>query len=173
MPLSIAEARLGAGRIANADPRQGYVSSVLPARRIDSRTLRPGNHRIACDDMEVEDGVWKARGCFHREPRRHRWRIAVPVPQEDHHAFPKSEASVAHESQGGVPPCDCKRFSLFPSILTRYADATVSRPVRLGHVAPRALCRPTTAADCACARSEHRSRNGLPAHGCRLQSGST
>ena len=102
---------------------------MLPARRIESRGPRPGNHRIARDDMQVEGGAWEARWCFRGETHRRRWLMPSPVPEEDHPAFPKSVASVAHESPGGVRPLDCNRFSLFPSILPRIA-ASIGRGAR-------------------------------------------
>ena len=44
--------------------------------------------------------------------------VADPVSgrRENYPTFSKSEASVAHDSPGGVRPTDCNRFSLFPSI---------------------------------------------------------
>jgi len=136
MPLSIVEARLGAGRNVDAAPRSGRVSSVLPTRRINSRAVRPENHQIACDDMEVEGGPWEARWHFQRETRRLRWPIASAIPQEDHPAFPKPEASLAHESPEGVRPLDCNRFSLFASTLvnSRRSDRPTGKSTRNGAV---------------------------------------
>ena len=112
-------------------PRSGRISSVLPARRIDSRPFRPADHRIACDDMEVEGGVC---GCPMVLPSREGspwWLIPSPVPQEDHPAFPKSEASVAHESREGVRPPIAIVFPFFPRSLHLSTSSTAPRRIPL------------------------------------------